>query len=401
MPLPGLRAFILKVASRCNLACSYCYVYNKGDLTWRNRSPLMSDDVFAATLARIRESCQESGVKRIGITFHGGEPCLVGVERFDAWCGGARRTLEGIAEIDFAIQTNGTLLDSDWAEALARHSVNVGVSMDGPREAHDRVRVDHRGLGSYDAVERGIGALRAAEVPFGILAVIPFGTDPLLVHRHLVSLGSEGLTYLLPDFTHDTIGPVLARYGETPCADFLIPVFEDWWFHGTLDVRIGDLWNIARVILGGSSEIDTIGNRPPLHACVETDGDIEGPDVLRVCAEGMAGTGLNVRDAAFSEIATASAFHRQTIFEGLPLPRGCRACPERETCAGGYLPHRYSIENGFDNPSVWCADILKLFAWIRGRLRVTVEETNRRRARLGRPSTTSVRRRSSRAVPAS
>jgi uncharacterized protein len=65
---------------------------------------------------------------------------------------------------------------------------------------------------------------------------------------------------------------------------------------------------------------------------------------------------------------------------GLPLPAGCRACRERDTCAGGHLPNRYSRERGFDNPSVWCADLLALFDHVRLRMGVSHEETELRRA---------------------
>ena len=74
-----------------------------------------------------------------------------------------------------------------------------------------------------------------------------------------------------------------------------------------------------------------------------------------------------------------SDLHRLAIFDGVRLPSGCEACRERTTCAGGYLPHRYSRARGFDNPTVWCADMLRLFGRLRELLKVPVEETTLRR----------------------
>jgi uncharacterized protein len=378
---PPITQVVAKVASRCNLNCSYCYVYHKEDSSWKYRPALMSDEVFEAMLERIRRHCDFTGQEEIRITFHGGEPCLIGVAKFDTWCARAREVLRGIT-VALGIQTNGTLVDDGWARAFRAHDVDVGISMDGPKELHDAFRVDHRGRGSYDDVERGLKALQRADVSYGIMSVIPFGTDPLPIHRHFLALGCTTITYILPNFTHDTIAEVRERYGPTPCADFLIPVFDDWWFNGTMDVRVRDLWNMARIILGGSSTIETFGNTPPLYAFVETDGAIEGLDNLYVCADGITKIGLNVRHADFRDIVLTDTLHRTAIFQGMPLPRACHGCPERETCAGGYLPHRYSTARGFDNPSVWCADFRKLFAHLRQRLGVTVAETHARRRAL-------------------
>jgi uncharacterized protein len=256
--------------------------------------------------------------------------------------------------------------------------------MDGPKEVHDAFRVDHSGRGSHDQVVRGITVLKDACVPFGILCVIPLGTDPLLVHRHFIEIGCKRITYVLPHFTHDDIAPVRQLYGPTPCADFLIPVFDDWWFNGTLDIHIGDLWNIARVIMGGESHIETIGNIPPLYVFIEPDGELEGLDNLRACENGLARINLNVQSADFLDILKTDSMHRTAIFQGMRLPDGCQECPERETCAGGYLPHRYSRGRGFNNPSVWCEDLLKLFTHIRLRLGVSVAETRDRRLALER-----------------
>jgi uncharacterized protein len=376
---------ILKVASRCNLDCSYCYVYNMADSTWENRPPVMSDETFQAALERIRRHCSIFGrQEHLRIAFHGGEPCLIGVKRFDRWCTSARKLLQDTVTLHLVIQTNGTLLDAAWAEAFLKHEVSVGISMDGPQELHDVFRIDHRGRGSYDRVERGIKILQENHIPFGVLCVIPLGSDPLVVHHHFVKLGCNSITYLMPHFTHDTIAPIRQLYGATPCADFLIPIFDDWWFNSTMSVRIGDLWNIARIIMGGNSQIETLGNEPPLYVFIEADGEIEGLDTLRACGEGIAKINLNVRDSDFHEILQTNTLHRRAIFQGMPLPNGCRACPERDSCGGGHLPHRYSRARGFDNPSVWCADLLKLFSHLRLRLGVQIEETYMRRQALRR-----------------
>jgi uncharacterized protein len=342
----------------------------------------MPEAIFEATLERIWRHCLISRQKSVALTFHGGEPCLIGPKRFASWCDKARKSLEGVGAVRFTLQTNGTLLNEAWAEVLLKHSVQVGISIDGPKDIHDIFRVDHKGQGTYDAVEQGLTVLRKAHVPFGILSVIQLGADPLRIHRHFIALGCDSISYILPDFTHDTIAPIRQRYGPTPCANFLIPIFDDWWFNGTMEIRVRDFWNIGKIILGGDSPTDSLGNGPLSFLFIETDGEIEGLDVLRVCEEGITKTGLNVQHADFRDIAQASSLHARIVFEGMPLPTACSICPERDTCGGGYLPHRYSRERGFDNPSVWCADLLRIFSHIRHRLGVPVEETHVRRQAL-------------------
>jgi uncharacterized protein len=372
-----------KIASRCNLNCTYCYIYNKGDSTWKDRPPIMSDEVFEAVIRRIRQQCDITRQKFLLLGFHGGEPCLAGAARFDKWCGLAREALHDIENLHICIQTNGTLLDEAWADVFRRHKVNVGVSLDGPEVVNDAFRIDHRGEGSYQRVARGLQVLHDGHIPFSILCVMPLGADSLAVHRNFVTtLRCKQITYLLPLYTHDTIAPVRKLYGSTPCADFLIPVFDEWWFNNTMDVTVGNFRNMVRIILGGQSEMETIGNTPPSYVFVQTDGSMEGLDTLRICKNGISRLNLNVLDTGFDAVLQADRMHSQAIFGGIPLPRDCRECPERDNCAGGYLPHRYSSARDFDNASVWCADYLKIFAHIRNRLGVTVEETAARRQSL-------------------
>jgi uncharacterized protein len=374
--------FVLKTASRCNLNCSYCYVYNKGNDSWRGRPALMPDHVFDASVERIRRYCERSGQPTVSVSFHGGEPCLIGPERFAERCGRLRRELGDRDRLRLVLQTNGTLLDDEWAEVIEAYNVDVGVSVDGAEEVHDAHRVDHGGRGSYRRVRRGLAALTEAGLPFSILSVIQLGSDGLAAHRHLLSLEPAGINYLFPDYTHDTFTPVRRSYGATPCWDFLRPIFDDWVASWPPTLMVPLFWNVIRLVMGADSNLDVLGNDRLPFAFIHADGAIEALDVLGVCGADVAATGLNVLSSDFADIAAVSDFHRATMFVGTALPEGCRSCLERDTCGGGYLPHRHSRERGFDNPSVWCADLLAFFGHVRRWLDVPAGETAVRRQAL-------------------
>ena len=341
----------------------------------------MSYAVFTQAVARIAEHCAAAGQGEVQLVFHGGEPTLLGPIRFAGYC-------ERIAEIfgtrlrpHLYLQTNGTLLDEAWVAVIKRYSLTVSISVDGPPAIHDAARVDHRGRGSHEAVARGITMLTAAGVPTTLLCVLPLGTEPLEVHRHLLGLRATAIQYLLPDYTHDSIGHARRRY-DTPCFDFLSPIMKEWWVNGDMKVQVEPFREMARILLGGLSRVDYFGNRPLRFLFVESDGAIEGLDVLRVCQNGSAATGLNVAEHTFMDVLERSALHRAVVFDGLPLPTDCRGCPESITCAGGYLPHRFAQIGGFDHSSVWCDDLLLLFRQLRGLLGVSASDTQHRRAQF-------------------
>lgn len=379
---PAPLQFVLKTAARCNLNCSYCYVFNKADQSWRDRPGTMPDDTFSLTIERIRRHCLESGQPIVRVMFHGGEPLLIGVRHFRQWLVQIDQMLGTALPVSLAIQTNGTLIDDEWAQLFLEHDVEVGISLDGPADLNDRFRVDHSGRGSYREVVRGIETLRRYSIPINLLSVVQPGVDGLSIYRHFLKFRPSTINFLFPDHNHDDIEEVRRRCGATPVADFLIPIADEWYRNRPDGTDLPLIRNIFRLLLGGQTRSDMFGNPPLGFVFIESDGEIEGLDVLRLDGERFSATGLNVHRHDFAEIATHSEFHNLAILQGMPLPKACRSCPEGETCAGGYLPHRYSKSNGFDNPSAWCPDILKLFRHLRTLLDVDLTETELRRMAL-------------------
>ena len=303
----------------------------------------------------------------MGITFHGGEPTLIGPVRFDRLATRAAAVL-GDHLAFLSIQTNGTLIDDAWVEVLHRHSVHVGVSLDGPQEIHDSARLTHGGRGSYRAAIAGLRRLQAGGVEPGVLCVIKPGISGADVYRHFRRLGISRLDFLFPDVSHDSKERFYGHLGPTPVADYLIPVFDAWMEEDDPDVSVRVLWGLVRQLLGGKGTSDAFGNPRMGYLVVETDGSIEALDALRVCESGLGKSQLNVLRNSFDDLRQGLPLVHQVVHEGIPMAAQCRACPESRICGGGYLPHRYARVNGFDNPSAWCADILKLLSHMREHL---------------------------------
>jgi uncharacterized protein len=349
---------VLKAAARCNLNCSYCYVYNGQDKGWLARPKTVSDEVFGALLRRMNDYVESTG-QPMSIGFHGGEPTLIGVARFERLVRWARREL-GPRLRRVAIQTNATLITPEWARAIRELEVAPSISLDGPAHIHDASRVDLKGRGSHDRAVRGIRLLQAEGLLPNILCVVNPRLSGLEVYRHLRALNVSRMDFLLPDVSHDRVALDYGGLGPTPVAEYLLPIFYAWMEEDDPDVRVRIFHEIILKMLGGAGETDMLGSIGTSYLVVETDGSIETMDALRVCEDGMAKTGLNVRDHGFGELGRASPLAHSVIHGGIPPSARCRSCVHLPVCGGGYLPSRYSRRNQFDNPSVWCDDLYRL-----------------------------------------
>lgn len=362
---PKLSTVIVKLASRCNLNCRYCYLYNHQDKTYLQRPALMRDEVFDAVLSAMARHCDRQAPHSMSILLHGGEPLLIGRERFVQMVNRARSVLRDKLR-RISVQTNGVLIDDEWACTLAHLQIEVSVSLDGPKSTHDDQRIDHRGIGSYEQVIRGIDALLAAGVHPYVLCVINPRCSGVETYRHLLSLGFKRFDFLLPDVTHDSKPLFYGDLSSGCIARYLVPIFDEWLETDDPSIEIRIFHTLLTRIMGGRASHDAFGNARLSYIAVETDGTMESLDVLRVCETGLSSTGLNVCEHDFEDLAQGSQRIYEAMCFGFPAASVCRACAEFGTCGGGYPPHRYSQTAQFDNPSVWCADIKALLSHMRG-----------------------------------
>lgn len=148
--------FILKVHSRCNLSCDYCYIYEMADQRWRSQPRRMSRPIVRRAADRIAEHARANGLNRVSVTLHGGEPLLAGVDHLRYVLETVQKTTAPDVVVNFHVQTNGTLLNSPFLDLFDEFNVRVGVSIDGGEAAHDLHRRRADGRGSYEEVRTGL-----------------------------------------------------------------------------------------------------------------------------------------------------------------------------------------------------------------------------------------------------
>ena len=219
---------LLKVASRCNIDCSYCYVYHMGDLGWLSQPKLMSPRTCAAVGDALNELAFDSGYQ-FAVVLHGGEPLLLGRGGLAFFLTTLRGSLPDTCAI--SIQTNGTLITTEILDLCEQNDVSISVSLDGPRSyprpESGRLRYFR---GTFDRVMEGLHRLRshpAGDHLFsGLLAVIDPGSDPSEIYSFFKGLNPPSLDFIYRDGNHSRLPPGKTSPLSTEYGQWMVRLFE-------------------------------------------------------------------------------------------------------------------------------------------------------------------------------
>jgi uncharacterized protein len=352
------------------LACTYCYVYEMADQSWKIKPVQIAPSIVETTAKRIGEYASANALSDVRVILHGGEPLLIGRKALGHIAAQMRLHIKPPTELHLSLQTNGILLSSRTLDILAENAIGVSVSVDGDEVDHDRNRRYRNGRGSYRAVATGLDLLRSAEYRAlyrGVICTVDLRHEPIRTYEALAAFSPPQMDFLLPHGNWTTPPPGRPKDTSTPYADWLGSMFDHWYGSTSRQPGVRIFTEIIHALLGGKPSSEVIGVEPTSVVVVETDGTIEQVDALKSAYSGAAATGMNVWEHSFGEVAEHAAFADQV--PGIAgLPSVCKQCRIATVCGGGYYPHRYSEPTGFNNPSVYCADLQALIGHIRSRI---------------------------------
>lgn len=359
----SFQVFVKPAGDACNLACRYCYYLGQGPRPEEGPPARMPDGLLETYVAGHIEASADEIVR---FSWHGGEPTVLGLDHYRKIVAIERRLCPPGRTVANGIQTNGTLLDEEWGRFLAEEDFAVGLSLDGPREVHDRHRRTRDGRPSFDAAMRGWDVLRRHGVAAEVLAVVGSHNAgrPLEVFRFFREIGAAYVTFLpLVERSPGEPGGVGAESVRPEAwGEFLCAVFDEWAERDIGRIKVQIVEEAARTAFGQEHSLcifrPVCGDVP----VVERNGDFFTCDHYVDAAHRVG----NVGETPLAELLESPAQRAFGRAKLETLPRVCRACEVLEMCHGECPKNRFVPDPEGGPPlNYLCAGYKTFFAHVR------------------------------------
>lgn len=370
--------FLIKPASgSCNLRCRYCFYEDETNHRVEKSRGIMRDETMDLLIDRALNEIDPNGM--VSFAFQGGEPTLAGLEFFRRFTDRVSSKKPPHFTVSYAIQTNGTLLDEEWASFFKENRFLVGISLDGDKSLHNLYRRDAAGEDTWNRAVKGLKLLQKHEVDVNALCVVTGQTarHPERTYRELKSLGFRYLQYIAClDPIGESHGSRAWSLSPEAYGAFLCKLFDCWyadWEKGQYhSIRLFD--DYIHILIGDNASTCSTCGRCGSYYLIEADGSVYPCDFFALDDWYMG----NLKTDSLSELAAKETTSR-FLEESRKKPEECSLCRYSAVCNGGCRNDWTIDSTGVRN--YYCSSFRTLLDYAMSRMQLIARAELRRRTR--------------------
>lgn len=332
--LQRLGVLVKPAGPDCNLRCEYCFYRPKLSLYPNSRRHQMSREVMHKFVG---DYMQMAGMNP-SFGWQGGEPTTLGLDFFRRVVAVQMQKAKPGQAIANGFQTNGVLIDADWARFLHRYNFLVGLSLDGPQYVHDHYRIDLGRRPTWDRVMRTVQILREHQVEFNLLCMVTaFSADKAdEIYDFFMAQDLHFLQFIPCIEVNPETGRV-EPYSCTPhqYGEFLCTLFDRWSADTPPRTYVRTFDDLLMAYMGHESPTCIFRPTCAEYLLIEHNGDVYPCDFF-VEKQWRLG---NLMETPLREIALSERF-REFRYAKSEVCDRCRECPWVGKCHGGCQRHR-------------------------------------------------------------
>ena len=325
-----LSLLIKPASSLCNMRCKYCFYHDVGEHRENPSYGIMKKETAEKIIDNIHKDLDEGD--EITIAFQGGEPTLAGLPWFEHFIQtmSSRKKIK----INWALQTNGLLIDDAWADFLHKNNFLTGLSIDANAAIHNSIRIDIKGAGTYEACIKAKSVMENHNVENNILCVLTneLAGEPDKVWRFIIKEKIRFIQFIpcLESFNEDETSPYPLKPARF--ANFYSRFYYLWM----KELEKGEYYSIklfddtANYFFRGIPSSCGISGRCNVQYVIEADGSAYPCDFY-VLDKYNAG---NLAELTLREIFDTPVI-QTFINEQRELPQLCQSCSYKKYCNGG------------------------------------------------------------------
>jgi len=360
-----LSLLIKPASSLCNLSCSYCFYHSLSNQREQKSFGLMTQKTLENTISKALLLANES----LYICFQGGEPTIAGIGFFKEAVKLIKKYNIFNIPVTLSLQTNGLLLNEEWAVFFKENNFLLGLSLDGPSSVHDKTRLDVNGKGTFERVLKAAKLLETFKVDFNILCVVNkyVAQDIRKVYLFFKKNNFKFLQFI-PCL--DPLDSSLHKYeySLTPKDyGFFLKSSFDLWFNDLVAgqyTSIRQFDNFVKMLHGYPPESCGMSGICASYFLVESGGQTYPCDFYAVEKWHLG----NINESNFREMSKTKTA-RLFVESSIQIAKECDACQWFDICRGGCRRNREPEFNEILPLNTYCKSYKDFFEYAMPRLK--------------------------------